>query len=167
MKTLFEKARRKLSFSPEVIEREVEEELRFHLDQLTDENCRQDIPWDEARALAQQRFGNVEQIRDQCVEVRRRNHPSLRALKFVFGLIFLIGVFVRVFSPEYHITRVGSILMAVGVLSRLFLYVRGLSPSSFTNPDDSAPLKLFDSKVSIAAYDQRERTPVERVISHR
>jgi hypothetical protein len=153
-------------FDGQQARREIEEELRFHLDQLTDENCRQDIPWGEARALAQRRFGNVEQIRDQCVE-NRRNHPSVQALKLFFGLIFLIGVLVRVFSPEYHVTRVGDILMAVGVLSRLFLYVRGLNPSSFTNPDDSAPLKLFDSKVSIAAYDQRKRTPVERVISYK
>ena len=145
--------------------REIEEELRFHLDRLTEENCRQDISWDEARALAQQRFGNLEQFRDQCVEISRRNHPSLRALKLFVSLVFLMGILVRVFSPEYHVTRVGTILMAVGFLGRLLLYVRGLNPPSITNPDDSAPLKLFDSKVSIEAYDQRNRTPVERVIS--
>jgi hypothetical protein len=154
-------------FDGQQARREIEEELRFHLDQLTDEHYRQDIPWDEARALAQKRFGNVEQIRDQCVEISRRNHPSLRALKLLFVLVFLIGVLVRVFSPEYHVTRVGDILMAVGVLGRLFLYVRGLNPASFTNAADSAPLKLFDSKVSIAAYDRRKRTPVERVISYK
>lgn len=154
-------------FDSQQAKREIEEELRFHLDQLTDEHCRKDIPWDEARALAQQRFGNVEQIRDQCVEISRRNHPALRALNLFFGLVFIIGVLVRVFSPEYHVTRVGDILMAVGVLSRLFLYVRGLNPSRFTNHEDSAPLKLFESKVPVAAYDQRKRTPVERVISYK
>lgn len=147
--------------------REIEEELRFHLDQLTDENCRRDISWDEARALAQQRFGSLEQFRDQCVEISRRNNPFVRALKLSFSLVFLMGILVRVFSPEYHVTRVGTILMAVGFLSRLWLYVRGLNPSSITNPDDSAPLKLFDAKASIAAYDQRNRTPVERVISYK
>jgi hypothetical protein len=147
--------------------REIEEELRFHLDRLTEENCRQDLSWNDARALAQQRFGNLEQFRDQCVEISRRNHPSLRALKLFASLIFLMGILVRVFSPEYHVTRVGTILMAVGFLGRLLLYVRCLNPSSTTNPDDSAPLKLFDSKGSIEAYDQRNRTPVERVISYK
>ena len=147
--------------------REIEEELRFHLDELTEENCRQNISRDEARTLAQQRFGNLEQFRDQCVAISRRNHPSLRALKLFVSLIFLMGILVRVFSPEYHVTRVGTILMAVGFLGRLLLYVRGLNPSSTTNPDDSAPLKLFDSKLSIEAYDQRNRTPVERVISYK
>ena len=147
--------------------REIEEELRFHLDQLTNENCREGTSWEEARALAQQRFGNLEEFRDQCVEIRRRNHPSLRALKLLLNLIFLMGVLVRVFSFEYHVTRVGTILMAVGFLSRLLLYMRGLNPSSTTNHDDSLSLKLFDSKVSIAAYDQKNRTPIERVISYK
>ena len=147
--------------------REIEEELRFHLDRLTEENCRQNLSWDEARAIAQQRFGNLEQFRDQCVEISRRNRPALRALKLFASLIFLLGILVRVFSPEYHVTRVGTILMAVGFLGRLLLYVRCLNPSSITNPDDSEPLKLFDSKVSIEAYDQKNRTPVERVISYK
>ena len=146
---------------------EIEEELRFHLDRLTEENCRQDLSWDEARALAQQRFGNLEQFRDQCAEISRRNHPALRALKLLLSLVFLMGILVRVFSPEFHVTRVGTILMAVGFLGRLLLYVRGLNPSGITNPDDSSPLKLFDSKVSIEAYDPRNRTPVERVISYK
>ena len=141
-------------------EREIEEELRFHLDRLTEENCRQDISWNEARSLAQQRFGNLEQFRDQCVEISRRNHPSLRALKLFVSLIFLLGILVRVFSPEYHVTRVGTILMAVGFLGRLLLYVRGLNPASITNPDDPAPLKLFDSKVSIEATTRETAHPL-------
>ena len=164
MKALTELFRR---FDSQQSKLEIEEELRFHLDRLTEENCRQDFSWDEARAMAQQRFGNLEQFRDQCVEISRRNHPSLRALKLFVSLVFLMGILVRVFSIEYHVTRVGTILMAVGFLGRLLLYVRGLNPASIKNPDDSASLKLFDSKVSIEAYDRRNRTPVERVISYK
>ena len=155
-------------FDGEQAKREVDEELRFHLDLLTDEHCRRDMPVDEARATAQKRFGNVERIRDECVEISRRRHPAIRALKLFLAVIFLVGVLVRVFSPEYHLTRVGDILMAVGVLSRLLLYVRGLNPSSFiSKPDDSSPLKLVDSRVPFTAYDQSKRTPVERVISYK
>jgi hypothetical protein len=148
------------------IGREVEEELRFHLDLLTDEHCRPDMPREEAIAMAQKRFGDVEQIRDQCVEISRKSHPAIRALKLFLAVIFLVGVLVHVFSPEYHLTRVGDVLMMVGVLGRMLLYVRGLNPSSFiSKPDDSSPLKLVDSKVSFTAYDQRRRTPLERIIS--
>jgi hypothetical protein len=146
--------------------REVEEELQFHLDLLTEEHCRQNMPWDEAQATALRRFGNLEQIRDECVRITGRNHPAVLALKWFFGFVFVMGVLVRVFSPEYHLTRVGDILIVVGVLGRLLLYLRGMNPWRYVSkPDDSSRLQLNDSPISLAAYDQRGRTPVERVIS--
>jgi hypothetical protein len=147
---------------------EIEEELQFHLDLLTAEHCRQDMTWDEARARAIKSFGNVEKIRDQCVRIARRSHPVVVALKWFLGFVFVTGVLVRVFSPEFHITRVGNILMAVGALSRLLLYLRGMNPASYVSqPDDSTLIKLNDSAMSLNAYDRRRRTPVERVISYK
>jgi hypothetical protein len=148
--------------------REVEEELQFHLDLLTEEYCRQNIPWNEGQSEALKRFGNLDQIRDECVRIARRNHPVVSALKWLFGFVFVTGVLVRVFSPEYHLTRVGDVLMAVGALSRLLLYLRGIYPSRYgPKPDDSSLIKLNDSEMSLAAYDQSKRTPVERVISYK
>jgi len=141
---------------------EIDEELRLHLDLLTEENLRQHMSWEEAQAHALKRFGDLEQVREECVKIARRRRPVIIALKWFFGFVFVVGVLIRVFSTEYHLTRVGGILMAVGVLSRLLLYLRGMNPSS--GHDDSSSLKLNDSQLSLAAYDQRKRTPVERVI---
>jgi hypothetical protein len=154
-------------FDSQQIKREIDEELRFHLELLTAALQQQDMSLAEARAAALKRFGNVEQIKDQCVEISRKNHPAIRALKSFLVLVFLVGVLVRVFSTEFHILHVGDILIAVGVLGRLLVYVRGLDPSSFLpKPETSSPLMLTEkSQTSIAAYDQRKRTPVERVIA--
>jgi hypothetical protein len=147
---------------------EVEEELQFHLDLLTEEHCRQNIPWEQAQATALERFGNVEQIRDECLRISRRNHPAVLALKWFFGFIFVSGVLVRVFSPEFHLTRVGDILMTVGALSRLLLYLRGIYPSRYgSKPDEPSLIKLNDSQTSLAAYERTRQTPVERVISYK
>jgi hypothetical protein len=155
-------------FDPDQTRREIDEELRFHLDLLTEEHCHLDVPFAEARDAALKQFGNVEQIKNECVEISCRRRPAVRLLKSFLLLVFLAGVLVRVFSPEYHLTRVGDILMAVGLLGRLWLYVRFLNPSRFlSEAQDSAPLKLNDSQISIAAYDQSARTPVERVISYK
>lgn len=155
-------------FDPDQTRREIDEELRFHIELLTDEQCLRDVPFAEAREAALKRFGNVEQIKNECVEISRRRHPAIRLLKSFLLLVFLSGVLVRVFSPEYNLTRVGGILMAVGILGRLWLYVRFLNPSKFlSKADDSSPLKLNDSQTSFTAYDQRKRTPVERVISYK
>jgi len=149
-------------FVAEHAQSEIDEELRLHLDLLTEENLRQHMSWEEAQAHAHKCFGDLEQVREECVKIARRKRPAIIALKWFFGLVFMVGVLVRVFSPEYHLTRVGDILMAVGVLSRLLLYLRLMNPSF--GHDDSSPLKLNDSQLSLAAYDQRKRTPVERVI---
>lgn len=147
---------------------EVEEELQFHLDLLTEEHCRQNMPLREAQVNARQRFGNVEQIRDECVTIARRSSQVVMALKWFFGFVFVTGILVRIFGAgtDYHITRVGDILMAVGVLSRLLLYLRGRTPARYVRaPDESVSLELNASALSVPAFDQRGRTPVERIVS--
>lgn len=155
-------------FDNQQAKREIEDELRFHLDLLTDEHCRQEMPPDEARFRAGERFGNFEQIRDQCIEISIRNSPLARALKSFLILIFLTGVLVHTLGTEYHVTRMGNVLIMVGLLGRLLLYVRGMSRSGFlSETNHSSPLKLNDSQMSFTAYDQKMRTPVERVISYK
>lgn len=147
------------------IGREVEEELRFHIELLT-QKLQFDLPLEEARAVALKRFGNIEQIKDECVEISRRSHPLILALKSFLILVFLAGVLLRVFVSEYHVKHCADILIAVGILGRLLIYARGVRPSSFVSkPETSSPLMLIDkSQTSIAAYDPSKRTPVERVI---
>jgi len=153
-------------FDREVIERQIEEELRFHLDRLTEQHLQQDMSLAKAKDAALERFGNIEQIKDQCVEISRRNRPVIRALRFFLILVFLVGVLVRVFSTELGVTRAGDVLIAIALLGRLFFYVRGMNPSRFTSIDDrSSPLMLNDGLASFTTYDQRKRTPLERVIS--
>ena len=164
------KAVKERSFKPlnrAEIGREIEEELSLHLELLTEEHLQLDLPLAEARTAALKRFGNVEQIKDQCVEISRRSHPLILVLKSFLILVFLAGVLLRVFVAENHIKHCADILMAVGILGRLLLYARGLNPSSFlSKPETSSPLMLTEkSQPSITAYDQRKRTPVERVIS--
>ena len=147
------------------VEREIDEELCFHLELLTGTLQQQDMSLAEAKNAALRRFGDVEQIRDQCVEIGRRNHPSVRAGKSFLILVFLVGVLVRVFSTEYHVLHVGDILIAVGILGRLLLYVRGLTPSSFlSKPETSSPLMLNEyGRQSFVACDQSMRTPVNGI----
>jgi len=153
-------------FDSQRAEREVDEELRFHLEMLTETLLQKDMSLAEARDAALKRFGNVEQVKGECLEINRRSDPSIRALKSLLILAFLVGVLVRVFSTEFHVTRMGDILIAVGILGRLWVYVRGLNPSSFLpRPETSSPLMLTENgRTSITVYDQRKRTPVERVI---
>lgn len=153
-------------FDPKRASREIDEELRFHIDLLTEECLQRNMTLDDARVAALKHFGDVEVIRNQCAQIKQRNNPITRTLKLFLIVVFFAGVFIRIVAPEYHMTRVGDILMAVGVLGRLWFYVRGLSPSTFLSKSEtSSQLMLIDkSETSIAPYDTKKRTPVERVI---
>jgi hypothetical protein len=152
-------------FDSQLTRREVEEQLDFHLDLLTQQHCEGEKSWEEARVTAQRQFGNVEQIRDQCVEISRRSRPLLRVLKSLMILVFVTGVLVRIFSPELHVTRVGDILMAVAVLGRLLLHLRSLTPPSFhSNRETESTLGLKDNSPRPISSQERKQTPLERVI---
>ena len=148
----------------EQIEQDIEAELQFHLDLLTEVYLEQSMSLDEARDAALRQFGNVEQIKDQCVEISKRSRPLVVALKCFLAILFVTGALVRIVGWDFHISRCGDLLMAVSILSWVLLYVR-LNPSRFSSqPKTSSPLKLTD-QTSFAVYDQQKRTPVERVIS--
>ena len=140
----------------EAIEREVDEELRFHLDLLTEQQLQHADTFEEARASALSRFGDVEQVKDECVQISKRSRSFIRALKSLLVLVFLAGIFVRIFSSELHVDRVGQMLIAIGVMGRLFMYVRDLKPAAFQprsdaasplmlNNNDKRPVSLFES----------------------
>jgi hypothetical protein len=124
-------------------EREIEDQLCFHLELMTQALLQQEMSSEEAKEAAIKRFGNVERIKAQCVEISNRNHPFLRALKSLLILVALVGGLVRFLGADYHVIHIGEVLIMVGVLGRLLLYVRGLNPSSvLSKPEPSSPLML-------------------------
>jgi hypothetical protein len=150
------------------IECEIEEELRFHVELLTAENLQQEMSLADARDAALKRFGDVEQIKGQCVEISRRRQPLIRVLRAFLIPVFLSGVLVRVFSSETNLLHLGDLLIFVAVLGRLLLYVRTLNPVMFrARRETLSPLVLIDRPDAAAAYDQQTLTPVERVIADR
>ena len=130
----------------EAIEREVEEELRFHLELLIEQHLQHGDTFEQARASALKQFGNVENVKDQCVEISKRRRLFTRALKSFLALTFLAGIFIRIFATELRVDRVGQMLIIVAVMGRVFLYVRGLKPAGFRpTSDTSSPLMLNSS----------------------
>jgi len=154
-------------FDGEEHKRDIEEEFRFHLDELTQKHLQQDMPLAEANDAALKRFGDVEQIKDECLEISSRRHSLMPVVKFLLFVMFAVGVLVRVNSTHLNVSRFGDLLMFVSFLCRLFLYVRGLSPSRFLSEHTTkSPLMLNDTaQLPFTIYDHRKLTPVERVIS--
>jgi hypothetical protein len=149
------------------LEQEVDDEFQFHLDRLCERYEREGLSSQEALASSLKRFGDVDHAKSQCLEISKRSRPMRRVLKVLFLLLFFAGVFIRVLKTELHVTRLGDVLIMVAVSGQLFLYVRALSPANFLSISKTTwPLRLIDrSQAPVPAYDEKKRTPTERVIS--
>ena len=149
-------------------EREVENELRFHLELLTEANLQRGMTLEEAEAEAAKRFGNVERIKNQCVEISQRSRPVMRVLKSFLIVVFLGGVLWRISSADIYGKQIGNMLMAIAALGGLLLYVRDLRPVSFAPPtgENPASLGLADARQTpFAAETLKKSTPLERIIA--
>ena len=127
---------------------EVEDELQFHIEMLERKYAQLGMSAARAKAAALHRFGNVERVKKQCVDISRRNSPLRRVLKILAIVIAVTGFVIQTLSSDYKVARIGGMLIMIAVFGRLLLYVRGLKPWSFfpgtkrtfltDTPDDGA-----------------------------
>ncbi len=147
-------------------EREIEEEIRFHLEMLAQAYSQQKMSTDEAHDAARRRFGDVERVKNECLAIASRRSPFLVALKVFLIVMFASGLALRFFKMDSNVHHLGDVLMAVPTLSGLLLYVRSLDSSRFPSTSQGWPLRLNETIGPVfAAYDEGMRTPVERLIS--
>jgi macrolide transport system ATP-binding/permease protein len=56
------------------VEQELNEELRFHLERLIEENVARRMTPEEARYAARRELGGLEQIKEECGDMRQVNY---------------------------------------------------------------------------------------------
>lgn len=110
---------------------DVEEELRFHVEMLERKYAGDGMCAEESKAAALKRFGDLEKVKKQCVEISSRNTLARRVLKLSSILIALAGLAIHLLSTDDKVARIGSVLIMIAVTGRLLLYVRGLNPATF------------------------------------
>jgi len=108
--------------------REIEEELQFHIDKLERKYTQEGMSATEAKAAARRRFGNFAAVKQQCVNISRRNSLLQRVLRISYILLALIGFSIRISSSDLPVMHIGDSLIVIAIAGRLLLYVRGLSP---------------------------------------
>ncbi len=124
-------------------ENEIEAELAFHLELLTQQYLRAELSPELANTNAIKRFGNVEEIKRECVAITRRNSLFRRALKHLLNVAFMSGVLTVALSTDFNVRHIGQLLIVLPLLARFLLYVRGLTPMRHQQRD-AAPLMLLE-----------------------
>src|SRR5262245_12395441 len=110
-------------------DRELEEEMRFHLEMKAEENLAAGISPEEARCAAQRQFGNQTLLREAS-----RDMWGFRSIETLFqDLRFGIRLFLK--SPGLTAVLIGAIALGIGFNSALFSVVNTLLLSPLPFPD--------------------------------
>lgn len=113
------------------VERELEAELRFHLELETEENVRRGLSPEEARREAHRKFGGVERFKEQARDVRGTAwlEDGLRDVRY--GLRSLVR------SPAFAMAALLTLALGVGLNASIYSVVSGtlLAPFPFPDPE--------------------------------
>ena len=169
---------------PDEMVREIETELRFHIEMRTRANIEQGMRPDDAQRAALKSFGDFERVRNNCCEIRRSlpfdSTPLRMGLHITIAVLTGLAALWVVNVPHHNLTGVMRQLTAIAVLTYLFIVVRRarskrrcdsehvngvlVAPSETFRANKGLTSDMSDApSAKITAYDEQGRTPVERV----
>ncbi|HWB95637.1 MAG TPA: ABC transporter permease, partial [Bryobacteraceae bacterium] len=114
------------------MEADLEKELSFHFEAQVTDKMRAGLPEDEARRLARLEFGGLDQVKEDCREIRGTRWLESTAQDIRFGARQLVR------NPGF--TAVALLMLALGIAGNtaIFSVVNGvlLNPLPFPHPDE-------------------------------
>jgi predicted permease len=113
------------------VKQEIDEELRFHIEQRTAENIAAGMSPEEAARETRKRFGNLQSVREECRERRGANFGEAAWQDIRFGARMLIK------NPGFTTVAVLSLCLGIAANTTIFSYVNALllRPAPVEAPD--------------------------------
>lgn len=105
----------RLSLGKRTLERDVDDELAFHLSMREDALRRRGLTPDAARAEAHQRFGDAVRVREECLVIDQRYHREVRMREWVESIWVDFRHALRTLRRMPAFTTVTTITLALGI----------------------------------------------------
>jgi len=129
------------------VEQELGDELRFHVEKLIEQNIAKGITPEDARYAALRELGGLDQIKEECRDMRRVNYIENFIQDVRYGLRMLAK------SPGFTAVAVLTLALGIGANTAIFSVINAviLRPPPFPNPEQLVTLFERDLK---KGYDQ-------------
>src|SRR5207248_3077507 len=131
-------------FRKRALDAQLDSELRFHIEELTEANVAAGLTPEEARRRAVLEFGGREQVKEELRDVHRVSiiESTLANLKSAFR-------FIRK-SPSFSTTVIVTLALGIGANSAVFSAIDAilLRPLPFPNGDQLMELRQYNPKTS-------------------
>jgi hypothetical protein len=166
---------------PDELAHEVEAELRFHIEMRARANIERGMRPSEAQLAARQSFGDFHRLKTECCEISRSlpfdPMPLKMGLHIAFAAFAGAAALWAVNVPHHSFVGLFRQLLAITFLTCLFVFVRHARSrqrrarahmSDIFMAERERPRKneFFVTEArNIAAHDELERTPVERMFN--
>jgi predicted permease len=111
------------------VERELDRELRFHLDQEIEANLRLGLNPSEARSAAQRRLGGIAQIQEECREERHTGYIE----NLFRDLRYAVRILVK--APVFTLTAIAMLALGIGANTAMFQLLDALRLRTLPVPE--------------------------------